>query len=86
VIAGKTDSEDTEKMLTAIQKIYAPGKVLLFRPDESGSPEITKLAPFTEFQKSIDGKATVYVCEDYACKAPTTDIQKAIEDLAGERR
>jgi uncharacterized protein YyaL (SSP411 family) len=81
VIAGKTDSEETEKMLAAIQQIYAPGKVLLFRPDESESPEITKLAPFTELQKSIDGKATVYVCENYACKTPTTDINKVIEDL-----
>jgi uncharacterized protein len=81
VIAGRTQAMDTAQMLSAIQKLYAPGKVLLFRPEEEEIPEITRIAPFTGSQRSIEGKATAYVCEMNACKEPTTDVKKVIEVL-----
>ena len=50
-------------------------------PDERKSPEIAKLAEFTKNQSSIDGRATAYVCMNYNCKLPTTDIDKMLQLL-----
>ncbi len=83
VISGDPDKKGTQAMLQALQKKYSPNKVVIFRPADEEKPEIVKLAKFTEFQKSIDGEATAYVCQNYACKAPTTDIKEMLKSLQG---
>ena len=76
-----SDSEIHKTMLKALQENYFPNKAVLFRPTDEEKPAIVPLAEFTEFQKSIDGKATTYVCQNYACKAPTTDIKEMLKSL-----
>ena len=80
-IAGKSNAEDTQAMLKALQRNYFPNKVTLFRPIETAALSIVELSKCTKFQSGIDGKATAYVCENYACKAPTTDIGEMFELL-----
>ena len=81
VIAGKPGAEDTMKMFEMLRKHYIPNKVVLFRPDEE-SPDITKIAAFTKNQKSLEGKATAYVCMDFHCRLPTTDPCVMLRQLA----
>ena len=81
VVAGRAEMGDTAEMLVAWQKIYAPRKILIFRPEEEGTPEISKLASYTEAQKSVDGKATTYLCQNYVCNLPTTDFREAVDQL-----
>jgi uncharacterized protein YyaL (SSP411 family) len=81
VIAGKAQAEDTKAMVNALRTRFLPNKVVLFNPDGRESPEIAKLAEFTKNQSSIGGKATAYVCLNYNCKLPTTDIDKMLELL-----
>jgi uncharacterized protein YyaL (SSP411 family) len=73
VIVGDAQSDDTRAMVKALRSQFVPNSVVLFRPDDVESPEITRLAAFTLAQRSIDGEATAYVCLNYACKRPTTD-------------
>ncbi|HEV8713991.1 MAG TPA: hypothetical protein VGX03_14335, partial [Candidatus Binatia bacterium] len=61
-----------------------PNKVVLLKPTEQKEPEITRLAQFTKYQSSRDGKATAYVCLNYNCKLPTTDVTKMLELLDGK--
>ncbi len=68
-------------MLKALQEKLFPNKVVILRPTDEEKPAIVALAEFTEFQKSINGKATAYVCQNYACKAPTTDIKEMLKSL-----
>jgi uncharacterized protein len=81
VIAGRPETGDTAEMLVAIQKVFAPNKILMFRPEGEEVPEISQLAPFTEMQKSIEGKATAYICKNYVCNVPTTNVRTAIEQI-----
>ena len=81
VIAGKAQAEDTKAMAKALRTRFLPNKVVLLNPDERKSPEIAKLAEFTKNQSSIDGRATAYVCMNYNCKLPTTDINTMLELL-----
>ena len=81
VVAGNRHSEDTEAMLRALQKNYFPNKVVVFRPNDSPKPAIVDIASYTEFQKGINGKATAYVCQNYACQTPTTVIREMLKFL-----
>jgi uncharacterized protein YyaL (SSP411 family) len=81
VIAGKTQAEDTKAMVKALRTRFLPNKVVLLNPSERESPKIAQLAEFTKNQSSIGGKATAYVCLNYNCKLPTTDISKMLELL-----
>lgn len=86
VITGNPESDDTQKMLGEINAHFIPNKVVIFRPDSD--PERTKLAqiaPYTAFQKSIDTKATAYVCENFKCQQPVTNIRKMM-NLLGVRK
>jgi uncharacterized protein YyaL (SSP411 family) len=81
VIAGRTGAEDTEAMVRTLRTHFVPNKVVLFRPGQEESPDITRLAEYTKYQTSIDGKATAYVCLNYNCKLPTTDPREMLELL-----
>jgi len=81
VIAGNAKAEDTKAMVKALRTRFLPNKVVLLNPSEQKSPEIAQLAEFTKNQSSIGGKATAYVCLNYNCKLPTTDINKMLELL-----
>lgn len=85
VIAGNLQAEDTRSMLKTLRAQYAPNKVILFRPDDQESPDIALLATFTKNQKSIKGKATAYVCLNYVCELPTTDVAKMVRLLHGKK-
>jgi uncharacterized protein YyaL (SSP411 family) len=81
VVAGKTQAKDTRDMLRALRTRFLPNKVVVLNPDERESPEIAELAPFIKNQSSTGGRATGYVCMNYNCKLPTTDIDKMLELL-----
>jgi len=81
VIVGGPQADDTNNMLNAIRKHFVPNKVVLFRPGGQESPDIARLAAYTKDLLSMDGKATAYVCLNYLCGMPTTDINKMLELL-----
>lgn len=78
VISGKTKAKDTMEMLKAIRSRFIPNKVVILRAEEQEPPDIVRIAKFTENQTSIDGKSTAYVCLNYNCKLPTTDINEML--------
>ena len=84
VIAGNPQAEDTRLMLKALRRKFAPNKVVLLRPAGQESPDIVRFALFTKDLSGSDGKATAYVCRNYACQLPTTDVDKMLE-LLGNR-
>jgi len=83
VVAGESSGEDTRAMLKELRKRFIPDKVVILRPQEEEHPDITKIARFTENQKAVNGKATAYVCHNYNCNLPTTDIKEMIKQLEG---
>jgi uncharacterized protein YyaL (SSP411 family) len=71
VLAG----DDVRAMQRAVFAPFAPNKVVVHRP-LGESPAIIAIAPYTKEQQAISRKATAYVCTNYACKLPTTDVKK----------
>jgi uncharacterized protein YyaL (SSP411 family) len=81
VIVGNLQNQDTLQMAHNLRTLFVPNKVLLFRPSGQELPEISHIAEFSKNLTAIDGKATVYVCTNYMCKFPTTDLNKVYDLL-----
>jgi hypothetical protein len=82
VIAGKPGAKDTRAMLTALRQPFLPGKIVLLRPaDKKEAAEIIRMAPYTEFMVPKNGRATAYVCTEFVCKLPTTEISQMLANL-----
>ncbi|MCF6149166.1 MAG: thioredoxin domain-containing protein [Candidatus Kuenenia sp.] len=79
IIAGERENKDTKNILREIQIRFLPNKVLLLHP--SDGTYIEEIAPYTKEQNPIEGKTTVYVCENYACKKPAHDKKTIIQLL-----
>ena len=84
-ISGRTNADDTRIMINAIRTHFLPNKTVLFIPSDQKSPEICRIAEFIKDQSSINGKATAYVCRNYICEKPTTDLGRMLRLLDLER-
>ena len=74
-IVGRPGHEDTESLLAVVRRAYLPNTaVALRRPDEGEN----ELIPLLDGRTALEGKATAYVCERFACQRPVT----AADDLA----
>ena len=84
VLVGQAGSPDLELLETTLAAHYVPWAVTLTRDPAAGS-SLAWLAAM----KMKDGRATAYVCQDFACQAPTTDpaeFARQLEDAAAPRR
>jgi uncharacterized protein len=79
VVVGAPDAEDTQEMIRTIRSVYLPNKVVLLK--DPNHAELKKMAPYTESQKMIGGKATVYICRNFACEAPLVDPAEVLKSL-----
>jgi uncharacterized protein YyaL (SSP411 family) len=83
VIAGDLNSPETQRMLEAVYKPFQPNTVVAFRPsEEEKAKEIISLAPFLKNQEALQGKTTVYVCQNHVCDIPVTDVAKLEKALS----
>ena len=74
-IVGDPSSEQTQEILRNIHRRFVPNKVIaLLNPNTEEKQEIEELIPLLANKTSIEGKTTIYVCQNYACQLPTTDV------------
>jgi len=81
VLAGSSEAEDTQAMLNALRSEFLPNAVVLFIPSDRDASDILRLVPFASKMTTIQNRATIYVCQDFACQQPTTDIDKMLQSL-----
>lgn len=74
VIVGELGQKDAQEMLALAWSKYLPNRILMFI-DKSQVPKDLDLFPSSVKTMPLkDGKATAYICENYACKRPTNDL------------
>jgi uncharacterized protein len=78
VITGGLRADDTARLLRALRREFIPNKIVILLAADTDTSEIKGIAPFTRYLSAIDNKATAYVCVDYSCALPTTDIVKML--------
>ena len=79
VIVGNSNQEESMQFLTAVNSYYEPNKIILFKDMSNKNSVLSTLAPWTESQTTLEGKATAYICENFSCKLPTTDLSKTMD-------
>ena len=78
VISEGSDNMNPNEILNLIRQKYLSNKVIILR--KSDKDKINKISSFVTDQRPIDGKTTVYICQNFRCKMPVTDFEK-IEEL-----
>jgi uncharacterized protein YyaL (SSP411 family) len=78
-LVGEPGGQDIQALREVIFRPFRPNKVVVLRRPGEEPPAIP--SPLLEGRGQIDGRATAYVCENYACKLPTDDPAKLRELL-----
>ncbi len=81
VVVGEKDAEDTRAMVREVHHRFLPDKTVLLVDDERSRQHLAAYLPSVAAMHRIDGAATAYVCENYTCDLPTTDLKKFTEML-----
>ncbi len=71
---------ETAAMLKAVRSRFLPGAAVLV-VDEHSRAVLSRYMPTLSDMQAVDGRATAYVCENFACQLPTTDEAKLVELL-----
>jgi len=79
VIVGSGKDSDTISAIEKIKSEYVPNKVIIFKDTDDELNKLSPLAKWTVTQETIDEKTTYYICQDFACKIPTTDLNLALK-------
>jgi uncharacterized protein YyaL (SSP411 family) len=78
VLIGELDDSTMVEMKRELRNSYAPNRVLAGAAQEVTGSEVP---PLLAERSQLDGKATAYVCENYACQLPVTTVEELITQL-----
>ena len=73
VVVGDRQDPATRELLAMIHSLYLPNMTLQLA---SGTDALEKLSPLLEGKIQIQGKPTVYICQNFTCSAPVTSWQE----------
>ena len=85
IIAGDQQKADTKSLLREVHNRYIPNKVILLADGGDGQRFLGQSLPFLKEMKRLGGKATAYICENYACQLPTSDLKVMTRLLDGKK-
>uniref|UniRef100_A0A8D2LH20 Spermatogenesis associated 20 n=1 Tax=Varanus komodoensis TaxID=61221 RepID=A0A8D2LH20_VARKO len=74
VICGDPTGEDTRELLHCYYSTYTPHRVLILADGDTTGFLYRHLGFLSSLEKK-DGKATAYLCENFACSLPVTSSQ-----------
>src|SRR5699024_1992357 len=81
VIIGAKDDKDRTKLLDSLQSEFLSGTVILVGET---AMDVKNIAPFATEYKQLDQNTTVYICENFACQQPTTNIVEVMRHTKGQ--
>ncbi len=74
VIAGKVDDPATKAMLREVHQHFVPHKVLILADGGAGQKFFSERVEFMKSVSMTENRPTAYVCENFVCQLPTTDV------------
>jgi hypothetical protein len=70
-IVGAPGAPDTGALLAEVRRRYRPNQVVAMAAPADG--EAAAVVPLLADRAPVDGHATAYVCEHFACRQPVTE-------------
>jgi uncharacterized protein YyaL (SSP411 family) len=80
VIAGKKGSSQTKALLKEVHRHFLPNTIVILADADQGQKYLGERNEAVRAMSLVEGKPAAYVCENFACKAPVTDL-KQLGDL-----
>lgn len=80
VIVADSKKSNMKDILKKINTRYYPNKIIILK-DISKSNKLGEIAPWTKNHVMIDNKPTYYLCENFTCKRPTTNLNTILKFL-----
>ncbi|MCX6956103.1 MAG: thioredoxin domain-containing protein [Verrucomicrobia bacterium] len=84
VLVGDGGSADFRALVAVAHEGLGPRRALLAVADDAQRTWWAARAPWMAGMFPLDGRATAYVCEDYACRAPVTTVTELRSLLGGK--
>jgi hypothetical protein len=81
VIAGDRGAPDTQALLRAVHARFLPNRVLLLVDSEQTRAALAAGAPAVASMHALDGRAAAYVCRNFACNLPVSEVSALVELL-----
>jgi len=81
VIAGDKKSEKVKQILNNINSVFAPSKVVVLKPPGNEGNELSAIVPYSSSMGLVNEKPAIYVCSNYVCKAPTSEVKDLLNML-----
>ncbi len=75
VIAGRADDPATQVMVREVHRHFVPHEILILADAGDGQHFFSDRVDFMKSVNKIDNKPTAYVCENFVCQLPTTDLK-----------
>jgi uncharacterized protein YyaL (SSP411 family) len=76
VIAGNLGDQRTRELLGEVRKHFLPQAIVLLADGSDGQNFLAEKNEAIRAMKPIDAKPAVYICENFTCKAPVTEMQE----------
>lgn len=83
VIVSEEKDETTMEIIKLLQKKFLPNKVVLLQTRDWEEKQIQKVSSFITSGIAFEPKPLVYICDQFSCKKPITDI-KELERVINE--
>ncbi len=80
VIAGKKDSPETKALVKEVRRHFLPNTIVILADANEGQKYLGERNKAVRAMSLVEGKPAAYVCENFTCKAPVTDV-KRLSDL-----
>src|SRR5437764_3036672 len=80
VISGKKDSSETKALLREVHRHFLPNTIVILADANEGQKYLGERNEALRAMSPVEGKPAAYVCENFTCKAPVTDL-KQLGDL-----
>jgi uncharacterized protein YyaL (SSP411 family) len=74
VLAGDVTTPAMRAMILEVYTPYLPNRVILFADGASGQAFFRQHMDFFKDVRPLHDQPTAYVCENYACQLPTSDV------------
>ena len=85
VLVGDPASEDTRAFLRVARARFAAASVTILIEGEEARLGLARIQSALGEMRAVDGKTTAYVCENFACQLPTTELEAFRNSMESRR-
>lgn len=81
VLVGQKQNGKTLAFLQALNQRFLPHTVVLLVDGDAARRTLAGYLPAIQTTSEVDGAPTAYVCENFTCRLPTTELERLLDSL-----